>query len=162
MVEVRKLRPEVGFESTAFGLLVRRSGQINPCGVQGLTLLWPMTRLPQLGERRTSNPKVVGSNLTSGRSFRTSTIHSKSSRKSLLNYIEGWLTPNFSGLKTAAHRGTCQSMTDDQRQNQIGDNEKWINIELFINNKMQNKINTERNNWNYITLCPHSKRYKGQ
>ena len=35
-----------------------------------------MTRVAQLGERRTSNPKVVGSNPTSGRSFRTSTVHS--------------------------------------------------------------------------------------
>ena len=68
IVEVRKLRPELGFEPTTSGLLVRRSptwatlvtpygtprlltrltgffsnviwfyGKINPCGVQGLTL----------------------------------------------------------------------------------------------------------------------------
>ena len=36
-----------------------------------------MTRVAQLGERWTSNPDVVGSNPTSGRGFRSSTIHSK-------------------------------------------------------------------------------------
>ena len=45
--------------------------QVARCTSKGIT------RVAQLGERRTNNPKVVGTNPTSGRSFRTSTIHSK-------------------------------------------------------------------------------------
>ena len=50
----------------------------------------------QLGERRTSNLEIVGSNPTS-------TIHSKTCRKSLLNYIEGWPLPK---MKNWALRAT--------------------------------------------------------
>ena len=69
MVEVRKLRPEVGFEPTTFGLLVRRSP-----------------------------------NWATLASFRISTIHSKTSCKSVLNHIEGRLTPHLYIIFIFRHR----------------------------------------------------------
>ena len=80
MVEVRKLRPEVGFEpttlhTTRIGLPIapddvteKPSLSEHTCKYGGAHPPTGMARVAQLGERRTSNPKVVGSNPTSGRS----------------------------------------------------------------------------------------------